>query len=223
MSDHASVLRELFASRPIVRIVGAHDGLGARLIERHGFDGIWSSGLEISTAHAVPDANILTMTEQLDAAQAIHEATTLPVVCDCDTGFGNASNVMHMVRKYEAAGLAAIVIEDKRFPKVNSFIPGRQELAPMEEFAGKIEAATAAQRDPSFMVIARLEALIAGWGIEEALRRGYAYEEAGAGLDPMWDTERVGGLVGSAQIRTHATAILAAAVDPHVHSALDAL
>jgi phosphoenolpyruvate phosphomutase len=120
------------------------------------------------------------MTENLDASQAINEATKLPVICDCDTGYGNASNVMHMVKKYEAAGFAAVVIEDKRFPKVNSFVPGRQELAPMEEFMGKIEAAKIAQRNPDFMVFARIEALIAGWGIDEALRRAFGYAEAGA-------------------------------------------
>lgn len=180
MNHKAAVLRELFASKPLVRIVGAHNGLGAKLIERHGFDGVWASGLEISTAHAVPDANILTMTEHLAAAQAMNDATALPVVCDCDTGWGNAANVMHMVRKYEAAGLAAVVIEDKQFPKVNSFVPGRQQLAPMEEFMGKVEAAKAAQQDPAFMVFARLEALIAGWGLDEALRRAAAYAEAGA-------------------------------------------
>ncbi len=180
MKSKASTFRALLGSQPIVRIVGAHHGLGARLIERHRFDGIWASGLEIATAHAVPDADILTMTEHLTAAQAINDATRLPVVCDCDTGYGNASNVMHMVKKYEAAGLAAVVIEDKRFPKVNSFIPGRQELAPIEEFVGKIEAAKAAQQTADFMVFARLEALIAGWGIQEALRRADAYAKAGA-------------------------------------------
>ncbi len=180
MQSKAKVLRELFKSKPIIRIAGAHNGLGAKLIERNRFDGIWASGLEISTSFGVPDANILTMTENLEVASAVHQATVLPVVCDCDTGFGNASNVIHMVKKYEAAGLAAVVIEDKQFPKVNSFIPGRQELAPVEEFMGKIEAAKNAQSAPDFMVFARVEALIAGWGMDEALRRAYAYAEAGA-------------------------------------------
>ncbi|MGH7198886.1 MAG: isocitrate lyase/phosphoenolpyruvate mutase family protein, partial [Candidatus Omnitrophota bacterium] len=164
----------------ILRIVGAHDGLGAKLIERNRFDGVWASGLEISASHGVPDANILTMTELLDAASAMNHATSLPVICDCDTGFGNALNAMHMVKKYEAAGMAAVVIEDKLFPKVNSFIPGRQELATVEEFMGKIGAAKNAQKNADFMVFARTEALIAGWGMEEALRRAYAYAEAGA-------------------------------------------
>ncbi len=175
-----STLKELLNQKSILRIVGAHNALGAKLIERHGFEGIWASGLEISAAHGVPDANILTMTENLEDAQIINDATKLPVICDCDTGYGNASNVIHMVRKYEAAGLAAVVIEDKRFPKVNSFIPGRQELAPIDEFCGKIEAARNARKNPDFCIFARIEALIAGWGLDEALKRSDAYEEAGA-------------------------------------------
>lgn len=179
-SNKSKSLRALFNEKLIVRIVGAHDGLGAKLIERNKFDGIWASGLEISTAYGVPDANILTMSEYFHAASVMNEATLLPVICDCDTGYGNASNVIHMVKKYEAAGLAAVVIEDKIFPKVNSFVPGRQDLAPMTEFMGKIEAAKHAQINPDFMVFARVEALIAGWGMEEAVRRAYAYAESGA-------------------------------------------
>ena len=180
MHTKAQALRQLFKAQTILRVMGAHNGLGAKLIEKNGFDAVWASGLEISTAHAVPDANILTMTENLNAASAINEAMALPVICDCDTGYGNAMNVRRMVKKYEAAGLAAAVIEDKLFPKLNSFIPGRQELATVEEFMGKIEAAKNAQTSPDFMIFARVEALIAGWGIDEALRRAYAYEEAGA-------------------------------------------
>ena len=180
MTPKAVALRRRLQAGGIVRVMGAHNGLGARLIERSGFDAIWASGLEISSAHGLPDANILTMTENLDAARAIHEATTLPVICDCDTGYGNASNVKHMVRRYEAAGLAALVIEDKMFPKVNSFIPGGQDLAPVEEFSGRIRAAKEAQTGPDLMVFARIEALIAGFGLEEALRRAHAYADAGA-------------------------------------------
>ncbi len=179
-ASKAKILRELFKSQPIVRIAGAHDGLGAKLIEKNGFDGVWASGFEVSTSYGVPDANILTMTEYHHAASVMNEVSLLPVVCDCDTGYGNSSNVIHMVKKYEASGLAAVVIEDKRFPKVNSFIPGRQDLASMEEFMGKIEAAKNAQIDPAFMVFARVEALIAGWGMDEALKRAYAYAESGA-------------------------------------------
>ncbi|MBI3318676.1 MAG: isocitrate lyase/phosphoenolpyruvate mutase family protein [Candidatus Omnitrophica bacterium] len=180
MTPKGVLLREAFRSKGILKIVGAHNGLGAKLIERHGFDGVWASGLEISSAYGLPDANILTMTENLDAARAINEATALPVICDCDTGYGNASNVKHMVKRYEAAGLAAVVIEDKIFPKVNSFVPGRQALAAVEEFVGRIRAAKEAQQEPHLMVFARVEALIAGWGMEEALQRAHAYLDAGA-------------------------------------------
>ena len=150
------------------------------MVELNGFDGVWASGFEISASHAVPDADILTMTQYLEAASTMNDAVSIPVVADCDTGYGNSNNVMHMVRKYEAAGIAAVTIEDKRFPKVNSYIPGRQELAPVAEFVGKILAAKNTQQTEDFMVIARVEALIAGWGQEEALRRAHAYVEAGA-------------------------------------------
>lgn len=176
----AEMLRKLFAEKDLIRVVGAHDGLGAKLIERNGFDAVWASGFEIATSHAVPDANILTMTQHLDAAEVINDATSLPVIADCDTGYGNSNNVIHMVKRYEAAGIAAVCIEDKKFPKVNSFIDGRQELAPVHEFVGKIMAAKNAQQNPAFMIIARIEALIAGWGEEEALNRAEAYVAAGA-------------------------------------------
>lgn len=173
-------LRELFENDGVVRIVGAHDGLGAKLVELSGFDGVWASGLEISASHALPDANILTMTQYLEAASIMNDAVSLPVIADCDTGYGNSNNVMHMVRKYEAAGIAAVAIEDKKFPKVNSYVPGRQELASVAEFVGKILAAKNTQQTKDFMIIARVEALIAGWGQEEALRRAHAYADAGA-------------------------------------------
>ncbi|GGK86686.1 phosphoenolpyruvate mutase [Mangrovihabitans endophyticus] len=176
----AARLRQAFDRPGPVRIAGAHNPLGARLAERAGFDGVWSSGLEISASHGVPDADILTMSELLAVARSMAMAVDLPVVADCDAGYGNANNVMHMVRQYEAAGIAAVSIEDKPFPKLNSFVPGRQELVPIDEFAGKIAAAKAAQSHPDLMVIARIEALIAGWGMAEALRRGHAYVEAGA-------------------------------------------
>lgn len=176
----SKILRELMNGFKIIKVAGAHNPLGAKLVQSAGFSAIWASGLEISAAHALPDANILTMTEFLQAASSMNDAVDIPVIADCDTGFGNSTNVIYMVKKYEKAGIAAVCIEDKCFPKVNSFIPGRQELAPVAEFVGKIMAAKNAQRDPDFMVIARVEALIAGWGLDEALRRAHAYEGAGA-------------------------------------------
>ncbi len=178
--NKAEKLRALFKKDGVIRIVGAHDGISAKLVELNGFDGVWAGGFEVSTSYAVPDANILTMTQYLDSASVMNDAVTLPVIADCDTGYGNSNNVMHMVRKYEAAGIAAVTIEDKKYPKVNSYIPGRQELAPIAEFVGKILAAKNAQVSQDFMVIARVEALIAGWGEDEALKRAHAYVEAGA-------------------------------------------
>ena len=172
-------LRNLFKKK-LVRIVGAHDGLGAKLIGESGFDGVWASGLEISASYGLPDANILTMSEYLERAIEMNEATSLPVIADCDTGYGNVNNVIHMVEKYEKAGIAAVCIEDKLFPKVNSFVEGRQDLADIEEFCGKIRAVKNTQKNPDFMIIARVEALIAGWGMKEALKRATAYSESGA-------------------------------------------
>ena len=177
----AQRLRALWARPGVVRVAGAHDALGAKLAVQAGIDAIWSSGFEISTAHAVPDASILTMTEYLAAAANIAQGVApVPVIADCDTGYGNSNNVIRMVRQFEAAGVAAVCIEDKCFPKTNSFIDGKQELASVAEFVGKILAAKNAQRTPEFAVIARTEALIAGWGVDEALRRADAYVRAGA-------------------------------------------
>ena len=173
-------LREILSNKDLVRFIGAHNPLSAKLVERAGFEAIWQSGLEVSTSFGVPDANILTMSQYLEVATAMNDVTALPIMVDCDTGYGNSNNVIYMVQKFEAAGIAAVCIEDKMFPKVNSYIPGRQELAPIAEFVGKIMAAKNAQESRDFMVIARVEALIAGWGMEEALKRAHAYIDAGA-------------------------------------------
>ncbi len=181
MSKALKLRAALEGGTPVVAI-GGHDGLSAKLAEEAGFDAVWASGLEISTSAAVPDANILTMTDFLAAAREMNSATSLPVIADCDTGFGNSNNVIHMVRRYEASGIAAVCIEDKLFPKVNSFVPGRQKLAPAWEFAGKIMAAKSSQELPDLVVIARLESLIAGYSVEDALRRASAYHRAGADM-----------------------------------------
>lgn len=166
---------------PIV-IIGAHNGLSAKIGEEAGFDGLWASGFEISASYAVPDANILTMAENLHAAKMMNN-TSLPVIADCDNGYGNAVNVIRCVEEYEAAGVAAICMEDNIFPKRCSFYAGvKRELAEVEEHALKVRAAKSAQKDRDFVVIARTEALIAGWGMDEALRRGRAYADAGADM-----------------------------------------
>lgn len=195
MGAPALRLRQLLAAPGVIRLVGAHNALGAKLAERHGFEGVWSSGLEISTSHAVPDASILTMSDYLAAAQSMVDAVTVPVVADCDTGYGNSNNVIRMVHQFEAAGIAAVCIEDKLFPKVNSLTHGRQELASIAEFVGKILAAKNAQRSEEFVVIARIEALIAGWPVSEALRRADAYVRAGADAILIHDKHPGGALM----------------------------
>jgi phosphoenolpyruvate phosphomutase len=174
-------LLPLLGRESIVLAAGAHDALSAKLAEQAGFDAIWASGFGISAVQAVPDANILTLTETLDAVRRIVDAVGIPVVADCDNGYGNAINVMRTVGEFERAGAAGICIEDNEFPKRCSFYAGvRRDLVPVDEHARKIEAATAARRDSGFAVIARTEALIAGLGIEEALTRARAYAAAGA-------------------------------------------
>ncbi len=177
----SALLRRMLDEKPLTHIIGGHNPLSARLAEEAGFDGIWASGFELSAAYAVPDASILSMTQHLDMTREICAAVAIPVVADIDTGYGNAVNVIHAVTQYEAAGAAAVVIEDKKFPKDTSLLEGgRQELLRPEEFAGKIEAACASRKSSDFLVIARTEALIAGQGQEEAHRRASAYVEAGA-------------------------------------------
>lgn len=179
--NKATLLREMFKKRELMVFVGAHNGIGAKLIERAGFDGVWASGLEISASYGVPDASLISMYQFLEVARSMNEVINIPIVADCDTGHGNAINVMYMVKRYEEAGIAAVAIEEKKFPKDNSLLAGgRQELLRVEEFVGKIEAAKAAQNNADFMVIARVEALIAGWGQEEAQMRAHQYADAGA-------------------------------------------
>jgi phosphoenolpyruvate phosphomutase/phosphonopyruvate hydrolase len=184
----ANALTDRIAGGDLATLMAAHNPLSARLAEEAGFDGIWASGFELSAAYGVPDASLLSFTTHLDMTRAIIEQVGIPLVADLDTGYGNAINVGHVVAAYARAGAAAVVIEDKIFPKDTSLLPGgRQELVRVAEFQGKIEAARAAGgrvtgggRD--LLVIARTEALIADLGMDEALRRGAAYAEAGADL-----------------------------------------
>ena len=120
----SALLRQNLSNRPLTHIIGAHNPLSARLAEEAGFDGIWASGFELSAAYGVPDASILTMTQHLDMTRAICAAVEIPVVADIDTGYGNAVNVMYAITQYEAAGAAAAVIEDKKFPKDTSLLEG---------------------------------------------------------------------------------------------------
>jgi phosphonopyruvate hydrolase len=175
----AGALRARLDVRKPALAMAAHNPLAAKLAANAGFDAIWGSGFELSASYAVPDANILSMNTHLDMMRAIGEVQDAPVIADIDTGFGNAVNVAYVVPRYVAAGVAAVVMEDKTFPKDSSLrAGGRQELVAIGEFQGKLAAARAAAGD--VLLVARTEALIAGLGEDEALRRAAAYAEAGA-------------------------------------------
>jgi len=176
-------LVKLLDNQPIVKVCGAYDAMSAKLVELSGFDAVWAGSFAISAINNVPDASILTMTEFFTAASNMANACEIPVIADCDTGYGDATNVRYMVKKYENAGIAGICIEDKTFPKQNSLLEGgNNQLLSEKDFAAKILAANEAKQNKVFTIIARIEALISGMGIKHALKRAYAYEKAGADL-----------------------------------------
>lgn len=177
----ARQFRTLLLSDQLEFICEAHNGLSAKIVQEAGFKGIWASGLSISAQFGVRDNNEASWTQVLDNLEFMSDATTIPILLDGDTGYGNFNNMQRLVRKLEQRRIAAVCIEDKLFPKTNSFIKGdAQPMADMQEFCGKIKAGKDAQTDPDFSIIARVEAFICGWGLAEALRRAEAYRQAGA-------------------------------------------
>ncbi len=191
-------LRDRIVLTGLAHVMAAHSPLSARLAEEAGFDGIWASGFELSALYCLADVSLISMSQHLDMVRAMADSSSLPIIADIDTGFDNAINVMHAVRQYERAGAAAVVNEDKCFPKVTSLVEaGRQELVTTEEFVGKIEPAIATRSCPDFMIIARTEALIADQGEAEALKRAYAYEAAGADMILIHSKQKTADEVGS--------------------------
>jgi phosphoenolpyruvate phosphomutase len=177
----ARQFRHLLLSERLEFICEAHNGLSAKIVEEAGFPGIWGSGLSISAQFGVRDNNEASWTQVLDNLEFMSDATNIPILLDGDTGYGNFNNMQRLIRKLEQRNIAAVCIEDKLFPKTNSFLNGvAQPLADMHEFCGKIKAGKDAQTDPDFSIIARVEAFICGWGLSEALRRAEAYHQAGA-------------------------------------------
>ena len=159
----------------------AHNGVSARIGEEAGFDALWAGGLCMSAQFGVRDSNEMSWTQVLEMLEFMADATTIPILLDGDTGYGNFNNVRRLVRKLEQRGVAAVCIEDKMYPKTNSFIDGnKQQLAEIDEFCSRIKAGKDAQKDDDFSIITRVEAFIAGWGLDEALKRAEAYHEAGS-------------------------------------------
>ena len=176
----AQMLKHALEKAELAFIMEAHNGLSAKVVEEAGFEGIWASGLSMSAALGVRDNNEASWTQVLEQLEFMADATTIPILVDGDTGYGNFNNVRRLVKKLCQRGIAGVCIEDKLFPKTNSFIGEGQPLADMEEFSGRIKAGKDSQDDADFQLIARVEALISGWGMDEALRRAEAYHAAGA-------------------------------------------
>ncbi len=174
-------LRELLRGPGILMAPGAHDAFTAELIEQAGFGACYMTGSgTVSALLGMPDVGLITLTEMVMNARYIARAASIPVICDADTGYGNAINVMRTVREYEAAGVAGIHLEDQMFPKKCGHMEGKA-LVPLEEMAGKLRAACAAREDSDFLIIARTDSR-AVEGVEAAIRRANAYAEAGADL-----------------------------------------
>eukprot|EP00048_Salpingoeca_helianthica_P014867 m.223947 g.223947 ORF g.223947 m.223947 type:complete len:311 (-) comp16361_c0_seq1:157-1089(-) len=175
-------LKKLLTSDKTEFIMEAHNGLSARIVEEAGFKGIWGSGLSVSASLGVRDSNEASWTQVMEVLEFMSDATTVPILLDADTGYGNFNNARRLVRKLEQRGIAGACMEDKLFPKTNSLLDSRpnQPLADIEEFSLKIRACKDYQTDPDFCIVARVEAFIAGWGLDEALRRAHAYADAGA-------------------------------------------
>ncbi|MEG0762996.1 MAG: phosphoenolpyruvate mutase [Oscillospiraceae bacterium] len=176
-----TMLRNMINSNQLEFIMEAHNGLSGKIVEETGFKGIWASGLSISASLGVRDNNEASWTQVTDVLEYMSDATTIPILMDGDTGFGNFNNARRLVNKLEKIGVAGVCIEDKKFPKANSFLKNSSDsLAPIDEFCGKITAMKDAQTDEDFVVVARLESFIAGVGLEDALKRAEAYVKAGA-------------------------------------------
>lgn len=174
-------LRQLIEDKTLLVVPGAYDALSAKIIEQTGFGAVYMTGYGQAASYlGQPDVGLLTMTEMANRAACISAAVGIPTICDADTGFGNVLNVIRTVREYEKAGAAAIQLEDQTMPKRCGHMSGKT-VVPMEEMVGKIKAAVRARTDPEFMIMARTDARMI-YGIEEAVKRGKAYAEAGADI-----------------------------------------
>jgi len=159
---------------------GIYDAYGARFVEQAGFEAVYMTGNGVSASLlGRPDVGLIDLTLFASHAHRAAACVDIPLICDADTGYGNAVNVRRTVEEFEGAGVAAIHLEDQVSPKRCGHLPGSRPVVDMSEHAGKIEAAIAARRDPDFIIIARTDAAT-GHGLDEAIRRGKAYAQAGA-------------------------------------------
>lgn len=174
-------LRALLESPRVEHILEAHNALSGTIVEEAGIPGLWASSLTLSCAAGMRDNSELTMTEVLDTLESITAKVSIPILFDGDTGYGQFSHFQQLVRKLVLRQVGGVCIEDKVFPKTNSFLRSEgQDLAPIDEFCGKLRAGKDAQTDPDFVVVARTESLIVGLDMAAALDRAERYAEAGA-------------------------------------------
>lgn len=167
--------------RKLKILIGIHDPLSALLAEKAGFKMLWASGFGFSTTHGIPDVNLLTLSENIDILRKILHVTSLPVIADCDSGYGDIVIIQRLIKEYEKIGIKGICIEDNIFPKRCSFYRGvKRELVEIDEHVAKIKVAIDERKNNKFLIFARTEALIAGLGQKEALKRASAYAKAGA-------------------------------------------
>ncbi|HEV7799844.1 MAG TPA: oxaloacetate decarboxylase [Burkholderiales bacterium] len=175
-------LRKRLTDGPMIVAPGIYDAYGARFVEQSGFEAVYMTGNGVSASLlGRPDVGLIDLSLFASHAHRAAACIDIPLICDADTGYGNAVNVRHTVQEFEAAGVAAIHIEDQVSPKRCGHLPGSRPVVETNEQVGKIEAAVAARRDPDFMIIARTDAA-SGLGIDEAIRRGQAYAKAGADI-----------------------------------------
>ena len=173
--------KELVEAKEILQLPGAYDALSAKIVEAAGFQGVYMTGYgQAASKLGQPDVGLMTMTEMVERAGDMVMAVDIPVVCDADTGFGNNVNIVRTIREYERLGAAAIQLEDQTMPKKCGHMLGR-EVIDAQDMVMKLKAAVAARTDPDFLIIARTDART-NYGIDEAIRRGKLYAEAGADI-----------------------------------------
>ena len=177
--DRRTALARRIRTRELTIAPGVFDMISARVADRAGFDALYMTGYGIAASHmGLPDAGLVSYSDMLARAARISEGTRTPLIADADTGFGGLLNVRHTVRGYEAAGVAAIQIEDQEFPKKCGHAPGRR-VVPLDDMLRKVEVAVDARRCDDFLVIARTDSR-SSLGLDEAIRRGLAFAKAGA-------------------------------------------
>ncbi|GAB2952312.1 phosphoenolpyruvate mutase [Hafnia psychrotolerans] len=178
--DKDSQLKKAILSSEITFAMEAHDAISALISQRAGFEILWASGLTISTSLGYRDANEATWLHTAEVVERMADAVSTPILVDVDSGYGNFNNARISVKKIFERGASGVCIEDKEFPKMNSFVGNKHPLAEINEFCGRIKAIKDHVPNSDFVLVARIEALIAGHSESEALDRAHAYIEAGA-------------------------------------------